>query len=175
MILETWAAGLAMGVHAIGDEAFHQIASLAHELWERGEQGYLHIEHAQMARPDSVALLDPDQTYLHMQPCHFLSDRRWLKDKLGELYSHCFPWHLFEKRQIPVYFGSDSPIEKPSLFDNIRAVEAAGESGIKKFEKDFINYQSLPKRFTRTQGYSEFEQGKVSRVVLGGREVFIAH
>ena len=87
----TWQAGLEIAVHVIGDEAAHRTASAAAKLWNEGTRGRLHLEHAEMLRPETIALLKQRDVICHMQPCHWHTDRLWLKEKLGELYQYVFP------------------------------------------------------------------------------------
>lgn len=175
IMIETWSAGLELAVHAIGDEAFHMLAQLARELWDRGEIGVLHIEHGQLARPESIALLDPLQTQIHMQPCHWLTDKLWLKEKVGSLFAHAFPWRAFEKASLPVFFGSDSPIESSSFIHNLKAVKDAAQNGITKFEQDFAIFHSLPALQSKAHGKTVFKDGRIESVSFNDRIIFQTH
>jgi predicted amidohydrolase YtcJ len=122
-IRRTWEAGLPIAVHAIGDAAAHLLAGTACHVAGSGVKGELHIEHAELMRVDTIALLKnlPSVT-CYMQPSHWLTDRRWLKAKIGHLSRRAFRWADLEASNISVMFGSDSPIEKPSLASTFAAV-----------------------------------------------------
>jgi predicted amidohydrolase YtcJ len=172
MIREVWQHNFAVAVHAIGDEACHQVASVAHELWEMGEDGDLHIEHAQVMRPETIQLLKGRRAFCHMQPCHFLSDQFWLKEKLGTLYEYAFPWRALEDLEIRFDFGSDSPIEVPSIKNNVEALKEAASHDIQNIKKPWANYHSHPDTTWTPNTFTEFSQDfKVQRVSFFGKEL----
>jgi predicted amidohydrolase YtcJ len=125
-----WEKNISIAIHTLGDEAVHQIACLARKLKANGVEGQLNLEHCEVVRPETIAILRLLNVRCHLQPSHFLTDKRWLKDKLGELYRYCFPWRNLHEAGIPINFGSDSPIELPSLLNSQRALDAAAQSGI---------------------------------------------
>jgi predicted amidohydrolase YtcJ len=130
-----------LALHVIGDEAGHRAILTYLEIEkELGLHGELHLEHAQMLRPESISLMKEKNIICHLQPCHWLSDKRWLKEKLGLLFSTIFPWALLEHAGVKFDFGSDSPIEIPSLGNNQKAVNELMLEGIPKPEKAFSLY-----------------------------------
>lgn len=166
----TWSAGLDFSVHCIGDEAAHQIIEAARKVSAQGSLGRLNIEHAQILRPETIQMMKPLHVRCHMQPCHWLSDRVWLKEKLSSLYKFAFPWEPLRAAKIPLSFGCDSPIEPPSFLRNKLAMELSPTEDIKKFKGDWIPHHSHPdEKFA--DSYTLFEDGKVSKVVFCGEEV----
>ena len=136
-----------------------------------GEQGRLHIEHAEMIRPDSLEKIRGRDVVCHLQPCHWHTDQAWLKEKTGELYSHVFPWAALEENKIRFHFGSDSPIEKPCLFSNMTAVVESGLSGIRPLAGHPHLYQQHWDSTWTPNTYSEFENGKVKKTVFLGKDL----
>jgi hypothetical protein len=105
-----------------------------------------------------------------MQPCHWLSDRIWLKDKLSDLYKFAFPWEPLMAAKIPLSFGCDSPVEPPSFLRNKLAMELSPSEDIKKFSGDWTSHHLHPdEKFA--DSYTEFDGGKVSKVVFCGNEL----
>lgn len=141
---QAWEADFALAVHVIGDEAAQRTVEAAHELWEAGFQGMLHLEHAQVLRPETISLMKRDRVICFLQPCHWLSDQKWLKEKLGSLYPYAFPWRALQEAHIPFFFGSDSPIEKASILNNLLALNESAYSGIPKLLGDPFRYHSHP-------------------------------
>ncbi len=142
---EVWGSGLELAVHAIGDEAAHHVIQVARSLWDKGYCGHLHVEHLQLARLETLSLLAPqDPITFHMQPCHWLSDRRWAREKLGLLFEHLFQWAALERSGHQIYFGSDSPIEMPSLENNLHAIQDLALHGIQPPKKDMLSFHSHP-------------------------------
>lgn len=125
-----WKHKIPVAFHALGDEAVHQVVVVAENLKNKGIEGELHLEHCEVIRGETIQMMSGLNIRCHLQPSHFLTDRRWLKDKLGHLYKSCFPWHALSVAGIPMNFGSDSPIEEPSLFKTYRGLELASAEGI---------------------------------------------
>jgi predicted amidohydrolase YtcJ len=125
-----WEKEIPVAIHTLGDEAVHQVVLVARRLKERGVEGELNLEHCEVVRPETIELMKTLSVRCHLQPSHFLSDQRWLREKLGGLYKDCFPWKRLIEAGVPVSFGSDSPIEQPSLPRTAHAIEAAAGAGI---------------------------------------------
>lgn len=169
---KAWEQNLEMSVHAIGDEASFLVAQAARQTWEKGVHGVLNLEHAEVVRPETFDLLRGIPTVFHMQPCHWNSDRRWLKEKLGPLYAHVFRWTEARERGFEVIWGSDSPIEKPSLFDNQSALEHSPEAGIPAFPGDWWRPHVHPNPKWGEGCRTVIENGQVVRVDFDDRTVF---
>lgn len=143
---------LAVSVHALGDGASLLLAKAASQLrFEKNIRGPLNIEHCEMMSLECIEMLAKmvqagQKVTCHMQPSHFLSDSPWLKEKLSDNLNHLFPWWEISKRNIPLFFGSDSPIEVPGLDITKEALEKAAEFTpiIKKPSQDFVTYHLPP-------------------------------
>jgi predicted amidohydrolase YtcJ len=179
ILQQAWRQQLEVAVHAIGDEANHQIASVATQLWRAGHTGLLHIEHAQMLRPETIALLTSQSVQCHMQPCHWLSDRLWLKDKIPTLMPHLFRWADLERAHIHFDFGSDSPIEESSLANTLKALTESAPD-IASPQHPGWHYHQHPDSDWIPHCYSEFAQASESEspqvtpqhVWYSGRQIF---
>lgn len=165
---QAWEVGLDLAVHVIGDEAAHRTVVAAHELWEKGLRGTLHLEHVEILRPETIRLMKPDSVICHLQPCHWLSDRQWLMSKLGGLYSWVFPWRALQEAGIPFFFGSDSPIESPSLANNLLALNESAVTGIPKLLGDPLRYHCHGDGAWVPGSFTHFEGGVATSVVFGG-------
>lgn len=166
----TWSAGLEFSVHTIGDEAAHNIVQSARKVSAQGAVGRLNLEHVQVLRPDTIQLMKPLHVRCHLQPCHWLSDRVWLREKLGDLYRYAFPWEALRAAQIPMSFGCDSPIEPPSFWRNKIALEESVAAGIRKFTGDLIATHSHP-----DAGFADsltiIEDGVIKELLFAGRMI----
>ncbi len=164
MMKKSLSMGLDLAVHVIGDEAAHKVAKQAEKIWPKKNTTLkiptLHLEHAEILRPETITILKKLNVFIHLQPCHWLSDRRWLKDKVGPLMMHIFPWEKLELVKIPFAFGSDAPIEPSSLQLNLDAVydlaEKAGIKAVKNPEK----YHSHKDIFWTPDTWTKWENGK---------------
>jgi predicted amidohydrolase YtcJ len=165
----TWEKKLEVAIHVIGDEAVHQAVSVAHRLKQVGVTGLLHLEHVEIARPETVALMKEIDVVCHLQPCHWLGDQRWLKQKVGEkLYGWSFPWRRLQQEEIAFDFGSDSPIEPPSVLRTLQALQESSQNGIPKLLGNAERFMSHPDRGFAPNSYSLFEEGRLAQVVFRG-------
>lgn len=168
----TWSKNFELAVHAIGDAAAHMVLVTANKAWNKFPNGILHIEHAEILRPDTIALMKKQNVRCHLQPCHWLSDKIYLKDKIGTLFEYVFPWQTLLQNEIPFDFGSDSPIEPPSLIDNYRAVHELAKQGIGLQEVDVAKYQTHKDLGWTPHTHTKFYQGKVDTVFFRGEKLF---
>lgn len=166
-----WSNNLAVSIHGIGNLATQMITQIALDLKKQNIKGKLNLEHAQMLSDDSIKKLKELNVICYMQPCHWLSDKKWLKQKLGSLYKTCFRWADLEINQIPFYFGSDSPIEYPSIQSNFDALIDAQNNDIKLITKSFEFYHTHPDPNFIAHTHSHFSNGKISTFWMGEKIV----
>lgn len=171
MMRETWSQGLDLALHCIGDEAAHQIVLSAHKVKNAGVRGHLHLEHAELLRPETIAMMNSLTVFCHLQPCHWLSDHKRLQGKIGSLNQVAFPWRALQEASIPFDFGSDSPIERPSIADNVKALKESAIAGIPALLGDPLKYQSHPDLAWVPNTYSLFQDGQVRQVIFNGEHV----
>lgn len=165
----TWSHGLELSVHTIGDEAAHQIISKADDLRQQGVVGTLNIEHAQMLRPETIEILGKLNSICHMQPCHWLSDRHWLKSKLGSSYAYAFPWAALQQNRISLQWGSDAPIEPASIFNNLKALTESSHYGIPRYEGDLLRPHSHREESWGRNCETWIDDSHVVRTLFDGR------
>ncbi len=165
---EAWSKGHEVSVHTIGDQAVHQIVSLALEVKALGFNGSLQLEHVELMRDETIELCKQLQVTCHLQPCHWLTDQKWLKQKVNNLYQYAFQWRKLEESGIQFYFGSDSPIESASLKNNIQAMEQASKTGIQATLKPCFYYHTHPDDQFAPDSYTIWQDGLVQEVVFKG-------
>ncbi|MNL44619.1 hypothetical protein D3C87_1672070 [compost metagenome] len=115
-------------------------------------------------------MMKPLHVRCHLQPCHWLSDRVWLAQKLGDLYKYAFPWEALQAAQIPMSFGCDSPIEPPSFLRNEEALRESAKAKIRKFTGDLVTCHSHPDA-AYADSMTIIENGEVKEVVFNGRKL----
>lgn len=169
LLTTVWSKGLQVAVHCIGDEAVQTAVLAAREVSASGILGRLHLEHVQLLRPETVQLMKPLHTTCHMQPCHWLSDRLWLRSVLAPAsQDSLFQWRLLQKNKIPFFWGSDSPIEAPSLEATHRALELSAEWGIPAFVGDWKSLHSHPDK-SWGNCWTEIKDGRPRGVFFNGK------
>lgn len=172
LVRQSWQAGQQVAIHCIGDEAVHTAVLAAREVAASGVLGRLHLEHVQILRPETLLAMKPLHVTCHMQPCHWLSDHSWLKQSLPtQLVNYVFQWELLRKNKIPFFFGSDSPIEPTSLFNNKKALQLSGEWGVPALNADWKIYHSHPDS-QWAQNYTEITDNEVKQVHFNGEPLF---
>lgn len=151
---KTWEKKFHVAVHAIGDEAADMAIRVAQSLHENDIKGAMHIEHGELIRPDTIEKMRGLAVEVHMQPAHWLSDRKWLENKIGDLVQHAFPWRKLQEAEIPFDFGSDAPIEPASIARIFQAMRESAEAGIPRLlglPSSYISHRDLswaPNSFT---------------------------
>lgn len=163
VIAETWKAGFEVAVHTLGDEAIHQVVLIARELSARNISGVLNLEHVEVLRNETIQLMKPLHIRCHLQPCHWLSDRVWLQERLADKIQEAFPWERLRINQIPVLFGSDSPIEPPSLLRNLQALQESAKNGIKALQSNPLDHHRYPYK-DGIVSKSFFDKGQFQRI-----------
>ncbi len=169
LLRKTWQAGFDVATHTIGDQAAHVVVMAAREVSAEGISGRLHLEHVEVLRGETVQLMKPLHVTCHLQPSHWLSDRHWLKKTLSaELCKNIFPWESLRKNKIPFFFGSDSPIEKPSLFTTRNALNESAKNGVPALSEDWMKHHSHPDQ-NWTNSFTELNNEKIIQVYFDGK------
>ncbi len=141
-LIKTWEKGFAVACHAIGDEAADSIVSLAAQLNQAGHKGTLHIEHGEIMRSETIEKMRGLAVEVHLQPRAWLTDQRWLKEKIGDLAQHAFPWRKLQEAEIPFDFGCDAPIEPASIGRIFQAIRQSADAGIPRLLGQASSYMS---------------------------------
>lgn len=171
LLRRVWREGLDVAVHAIGDLAADQMISLAREISSEGIGGRLHLEHAEVLRPETIQKMKALHVTCHMQPCHWLNDRAWLDLKLGPLKAFAFPWEALRRAKVSFSWGSDSPVERPSLANTIKALRESPLEGIQELQGDWY----LPHCSTQAEVRGETEvspENEILQVRFDDRIIF---
>jgi predicted amidohydrolase YtcJ len=170
-IKKIWQNKFDIAVHVIGDLAADKVVNLARQVASQKMNGKLHLEHVELLKPETIRKMKSLHVTCYMQPCHWLTDKKWLEPKLGQLSNHAFQWHALEKAGIPLYFGSDSPIEKPSIFNNMTALNEAQAYGVKTVQNDIFKYHCYPSDAEEI-GETHIENQTIKKVIFRGETVF---
>jgi predicted amidohydrolase YtcJ len=140
----TWAEGFRLAVHMIGDEAAEKAVDLFLRLKDEGVTGPLDFEHCELVREETLFKLAALDVTAHMQPCHWLGDRRWLEEKLLENRARLFPWAKIEALGKTLHFGSDAPFAPAGIEHNEEALRDGAFHDIPAPRFPAWHYQSHP-------------------------------
>jgi predicted amidohydrolase YtcJ len=170
LIRQCWTHGFEVAVHTIGDEAVDHVVRIARKIMAANEiTGWLNLEHVEVMRPETLQMMKALHVRCHMQPCHWLSDRAWIKEKLGELYKYAFPWGAISRSGIPLHFGSDSPVAKISLWDNQRALRESIKEKIPPLKGEVLDFHCHSPAAPET--YALFEGAHLESLYFDGRRI----
>lgn len=125
MIAQADAAGLAVAVHAIGDEGnsmlLDQFAEVAAGNGPRDRR--FRIEHAQHLRPEDFARFAQGNVIASMQPYHAIDDGRWAEGRIGaERCASSYAFRSLLDHGARLAFGSDWPV---APLDPLAGIDAA--------------------------------------------------
>ncbi len=106
--------GYQIALHAIGDEAVYlglEAYRRAQILYSRPDARH-RLEHIQVYDPRDLRLFAEYSIIPSVQPCHLLTDIRFVENRLGkERAVFSYPWRSFLKLRLPLSFGTDWPVE----------------------------------------------------------------
>ncbi|HMN68031.1 MAG TPA: amidohydrolase family protein [Bdellovibrionales bacterium] len=166
-----WEKGFAVAVHAIGDRAAEMIVDAALEVGATGRTGALHIEHGELIRPETILKMKALEVEVHLQPAHWLSDRKWLGEKTGDLSQFAFPWRRLQEAGIPFDFGSDAPIEPASLPRMFEALRESAKTGVPRLLGDPATYMRHRDLAWVPNCFTQIENDRPAQVVFRGEHL----
>ncbi len=169
-LIYCWSRKIEIAIHTIGDLAVDIAVKAAREVSASGLLGKLHLEHVQLISPQTINLMKPLHIHCHIQPSHWLSDKKWIKSKIGDLSSYLFQWELLRKNKIPFSFGSDSPVEPTSLVRTYEALKDSSQFEIPALTADIYSYHAHPDH-TWTTSKTVFDTEKIHSVYFNGEKI----
>jgi predicted amidohydrolase YtcJ len=121
------AGGWQLAIHAIGDRANREVIQ-GFEAAGVTTPDRFRIEHLQVIALADLPRLAKTGAIASMQPTHATSDHRWVEARLGAgRIEGAYAWRKVLEAKVPLAFGSDFPVEKPTIANGIvAAVERGG-------------------------------------------------
>jgi predicted amidohydrolase YtcJ len=118
--------GLATSVHAIGDQATHEVLgafSTVRDYEAANKLPHLRhrIEHLQLLHPDDSGRAGALNLVASMQPVHATSDMPMADRYWGDRVRTAYAWRSELQAGAHLAFGSDAPVEDPNPFLGIHA------------------------------------------------------
>ena len=119
-------AGLAVHIHAIGDQANRNVLDAIEATRKAGIGLHLRhrIEHAQILHPDDVGRFAELDVIPSMQPIHCTQDIVSADNNWGDRCRLAYAWSTLLSTGAVLAFGSDAPVETPSIMEGLYAAVA---------------------------------------------------
>jgi predicted amidohydrolase YtcJ len=157
------AAGWQIAVHAIGDRGNREVLD-AFAAAGVGAAQRFRIEHAQVVALDDIPRFAKLGVIASMQPTHATSDSPWAEKRVGpERIKGAYAWRRMLSAGVALAFGSDFPVEEPSVVAGFRAaVERGGWTPDQKLTLD----ETL-RAFTTGAAFAAFEESWRGRAQPG--------
>jgi predicted amidohydrolase YtcJ len=157
------ANGWQVAVHAIGDRGNRNVLDAYEKAGVRPEQRF-RIEHAQVVALSDIPRFARRGVIASMQPTHATSDSPWAEKRVGkERVKGAYAWRRMLDAGVHLAFGSDFPVEEPSVVAGFRAaVERAGWTPDQKLTLD----ETL-RAFTAGAAYAAFEEKRRGTAMPG--------
>lgn len=113
--------GFPCAIHAIGDKAVSNVLD-AFEQSPQMHFGARHrIEHLQLVRKKDLSRLKKLGVVVSAQPSHCPSDIEMVRNYWGKRGANAYIFNTLQKKEIPIAFGSDCPIEPLNPIHGIAA------------------------------------------------------
>jgi hypothetical protein len=157
------ATGWQVAVHAIGDRGNRNVVDAYQRAGVKPALRF-RIEHAQVVALDDIPRFAKLGIIASMQPTHATSDSPWAEARLGkERTRGAYAWRRMLDAGVPLAFGSDFPVEEPSLVAGLRAgVDRAGWTVDQR-----LTLEETLRAFTTGAAFAAFEESWRGRAAPG--------
>lgn len=147
-------AGLQLAVHAIGDEAIHQLLNTYEKARDtnRRAESVFRVEHAQHILPLDIPRFASPSLVASMQPLHKADDGRYVEKVLGkERMKGSYAFRSLLDSGATLIFGSDWPVVSLNPFLGIdAAVNAKTLAGNVWMPEQSLNVEEALRAYTTT-------------------------
>lgn len=181
------AAGLSVGVHAIGDQANNVLLDLFADVQKANgsRDRRFRIEHAQHLRPSDYGRFKQLGVIASMQPYHVADDGRWAEGRIGaERCKSSYAFRSLLDAGAVLAFGSDWPVAPldplPGVYAAVtrRTLDGGHPNGWVPEQR--ISVAEAVTAYTRGSAFAGFQEhekgtitpGKLADLVVLERDIF---
>lgn len=167
-------------VHAIGDEANHQLLNIYEEIIDANKMEDLRfrIEHAQHLRKSDIKRFSNLNVIASMQPYHAIDDGRWAEKLIGpKRIKTTYAFKSLLDVNTKLVFGSDWPVAPASpILGMYAAVTRKTLDGLNPYgwvpEQKISIEQSLY-AYTKDAAYSSYDEDNLGSLDIGKLADFV--
>lgn len=164
------AAGIQVGIHAIGDRANRMVLDAYERIGVKDLRW--RIEHAQMLALSDIPRFSKIDVIASMQPIHATADMGWTPDRIGpERMKGSYAWQSLLKNGVRIAGGSDAPVEDMNPLWGIYAAitrqdkDGKPEGGWLPQEK--VSREEALKMYTVDAAYTMFHENDLGSIREG--------
>lgn len=160
--------GLQVAVHAIGDQAIHELLDTYESLPGERDRRY-RVEHTQHLLPEDIRRFALLNVAASMQPYHKADDGRWAEAILGpERSMTTYAFRSLLDAAAKVCFGSDVPVAPANPFAGIAAANSARTLD----GKVWVPQQSIRSKdaliaYATTPAWAAFREDRLGKIKTG--------
>lgn len=167
-------ANLQIAVHAIGDQANHEILNLYAGIDKTAEHRF-RIEHAQHILPEDVGRFGGLGVIPSMQPYHKADDGRYCEEVIGTARSRSsYTFKSFLATQARLSFGSDFPVVTINPFLGMEAaVTSRIIGGAVWMPHEAITVDQALLCYTQNAAYAMEMENEIGQIKNGYRADFV--
>lgn len=176
-VAEAHAAGLQVGLHAIGDRAVAVALDAFESLAATGDPARVRaarhrIEHAQFFRASDLRRPGALGVVASVQPIHLASDMKIAAARLGpERCRTSYPWRTLLDSGAPLAFGTDYPVES---IDPLRGIYCAvarrspdDTSGLSFHAEQALTREEAALAYTAGSAFAAHQESVLGRLAPG--------
>ncbi len=160
--------GMQLAVHAIGDEANHELLD-TYASFDGVQRRRYRIEHAQHLLPEDVSRFGKLGVIASMQPLHKADDGRWAEAAIGpERSKTTYAFRSLLDSGATVVFGSDTPVVTANPFEGIAAaVSPRTFDGKIWVPEQSIGREQALRCYTVSPPYAAFAESRLGTLEKG--------
>ncbi|MGL5175018.1 MAG: amidohydrolase [Cetobacterium sp.] len=174
-------------VHTIGDLALEQVLDCLEDInFKYPRNNHRHgIVHAQITTSELLERIRKNEMIVYIQPVFIASDMDMIEELIGKKREReSYAWKSMKDMGIMISGGSDSPVERFDILENIQIAITRKKLEDKDGES-WLAYEKLTKEdsleiFTKNGAYASFEEkikgtlevGKIGDFVVLDRDIF---
>lgn len=167
------AGGWPVAVHALGDRANSRVLDALEQHWKEWSKLSLRprIEHVQLIAPQDLPRMAAMGVIASMQPIHATSDMEMAERHWGKRCSGAYAWRSILDSGAVLAFGSDAPVEDPSVMKGIfAAVTRQREDGTPRggwYPEQRLTVADALQAYTMGPAYASGEEGIKGSLAVG--------
>lgn len=174
---DAFSSGLQVASHAIGDLGNRTILeayALALDGLDRATVPRPRVEHVQIIDPADIPRFVELGAIASMQPTHATSDMPWAGERVGpERLAGAYAWRRFLDAGVPLAFGSDFPVERPSpllgLYAAVTRQDLEGRPDGGWLPDQRVTMAEAIAAFTTGAAFAAHREDHLGRVAVGQR------